>query len=339
MDARHFVAALFLAAAAPVVAQVTGQDVLEGLAIPERDVAVLEEGGILAYSDKQYESTNRELAADAIVLVDQDLSAVHDALEGATTLIPAKVILDDGDIHNESDFGDVAYGEEDYDEVVRLFKAEPGKDFNFSNEEFALINQRLRPLRRATRAEQTVAASAIMREILIRRYRSYLAQGLDGVSAYQRSRRKAVNIGDELRLTTETFEPFADDFPAFYKAMSEFPDAGDCCNHYFRWLKVDIRDRPTFALSHTIIEEQDDYVLYTERHYFVNNTLNSVQITLGWVPYDEGTYMGLAMSASADILDSMMGKMLRPLGRNKAKDLVTDVMTEVRDILDDPAGE
>lgn len=40
--------------------------------------------------------------------------------------------------------------------------------------------------------------------------------------------------------------------------------------------------------------------------------------------------MGVAMSASADILDSMMGKMLRPLGRNKAQDLVTDVMTEVR---------
>lgn len=59
-------------------------------------------------------------------------------------------------------------------------------------------------------------------------------------------------------------------------------------------------------------------------------TLNSVQVTLSWLPYDENTYMGVAMSASADILDSMMGKMLRLLGRNKAQDLVTDVMTEVR---------
>ena len=52
----------------------------------------------------------------------------------------------------------------------------------------------------------------------------------------------------------------------------------------------------------------------------------------------DNTYMGLAMSASADILDSMMGKMLRPLGRNKAQDLVTDVMTEVRTELEDGDG-
>ena len=329
--------ALFLPLAAH--AQVTGQDILEGLAVPESEVRSLESGGILAYSDKKYENTDRELAADAIVLVDADLDAVHAALEGATTLIPAKVILDDGDINSEADFADVGYGADDYEEVVRLFKAEPGKEFNFNNAEFALINERLRPLRRATRSEQIDAASGVMREILIGRYRAYREEGLDGVGVYQRSRRKAVNVGNELRLTTETFEPFADEFPGFYNAMTNFPRDALCCNHYFRWLKVDIRDRPTFALSHTIIEEHEDYVLYTERHYFVNNTLNSVQITLGWVPYGDGTYMGLAMSASADILDSMMGKMLRPLGRNKARDLVTDVMVDVRDILDEPEAE
>ena len=43
--------------------------------------------------------------------------------------------------------------------------------------------------------------------------------------------------------------------------------------------------------------------------------------------------MGLAMSASADILDSMLGRMLRPLGRNKAKKMVSGVVTDIRAVL------
>lgn len=66
--------------------------------------------------------------------------------------------------------------------------------------------------------------------------------------------------------------------------------------------------------------------------------LSSVQITTAWVPYAEGGYFGLAMSASADILDSVMGRMLRKLGRNMAKDLVTDVMTDVKQDLEGRVG-
>ena len=117
--------------------------------------------------------------------------------------------------------------------------------------------------------------------------------------------------------------------------MANFPDGADCCEHYFRWLKIRIRNRPTFVLSHTMLQVTDEFILLTERHYFITSTLNSVQITMSWLPYDEDTYMGLAMSASADILDSVMGRALRPLGRNKAKDLVTDVLQYVKAELQD----
>ncbi len=36
------------------------------------------------------------------------------------------------------------------------------------------------------------------------------------------------------------------------------------------------------------------------------------------------------MSVSTDLLDSMMGRMLRPIGRNKAKDMVTDIMEDIK---------
>ena len=320
-------------------AQVTGEEILQGMGISQGEVDRLESGGVLAYSDKFYENSSRELAADAIVLVNNDLNAVHEALKGATTLIPAKRMVDHGEIETPADFSGLKYDDEDFDEVQRLFSAKPGKDFNFSAAEFTTLQGLLGPHRNANREKRIVVASDAIREVLIGRYNQYRAGGLDGISKYKRSRRKQIDVGRELLLTTETFRPFANDFPDFFHVMENFPDGADCCEHYFRWLKVDIRDRPTFALSHTMIQETEDFVLYTERHYFVNNTLNSIQITLGWVPYGEGTYMGIAMSASADILDSMMGRMLRPLGRNKAKDLVIDVMQEIRDELNNDAGD
>ena len=52
------------------------------------------------------------------------------------------------------------------------------------------------------------------------------------------------------------------------------------------------------------------------------------------MPYGEETFLGLAMSASTDILDSVVGRMLRGLGRGKARELVTDVLEELRNDLE-----
>ncbi len=309
---------------------IDGAEVLNGLGIPAADVAKLEQGGILAYSDEEYESTRRELAADAIVLVDTDLGAVERTLGEAVTVIPAKVMLEHAEISSEADFSAVEFTEGDIDEVDKLIDAKRGKDFNFSDSEYELLRTRLGKHKNSSSAEKISAASEVMREILQDRYARYRAEGLDGIPQYSRSRRKQVDVGNELFLTTDTFRPFEPDFPEFFHVMLEYPSGAECCRHHFRWLKVKLRKRPTFALAHTMIEKTDDYILYTERFYYVSNSLNSVQVTLSWLPYDEDTYMGLAMSASADVLDSMLGRMLRPLGRNKAIDLVTDVMTEVR---------
>jgi hypothetical protein len=318
---------------------VTGKDILQGMNTSAGEVKQLEDGGILSYSDKKYESTNRELAADAVALVQTDLAAVHEALKGATTLIPGKVMIEHAEILSEADFAGVNFSSDEFSEVQKLFRAKPGKDFNFSAAEFQQLQSRLRPHQNASRADKISAASAAMRELLIGRYQRYREAGLNGIESYQRSRRKQVDVGRELLLSTETFRPFADDFPQFFRILESYPDGAECCENYFRWLKVKINKRPTFTLAHTIIQQTDDFVLLTERHYFVTSTLNSTQITLSWMPYDEDTYMGVAMSASADILDSMLGKMLRSLGRNKAKDLVTDIMREIRSELEEDASE
>ena len=169
-----------------------------------------------------------------------------------------------------------------------------------------------------------------MREILIARYKAYRVSGLNGIEKYSRKKSKQVDVGHELRLTTATFKPFAGEYPEFYKVMHDYPAGAECCDHYYRWIKFSIRKRPTFALAHTMIQKTDDYVLATERYYYAASTLNSLQVTLSWLKYDDNTFVGLAMSASTDLLNNMLGRMLRPFARNKAKDMVSDIMLDMK---------
>ena len=317
---------------------IDGAQVLDGLNVKPAQINKLESGEVLTFSDEAYENTKRELSADAMILVKIDLDTVAAALGESATIVPSHRVIDFALVKSEADFSGVAYTEKEYDEVKRLFAAQPGTDINFSDSEYALLRQKLGPHRNSGAAQQTAAASEAMRAILIARYNAYQANGLDGIGDYSRSKAKKINIGREIRVATETFKPFEGDFPEFYKVMHDFPEGADCCEHYFRWLKVKMRKRPTFALLHTMIQKTDDYVLATERYYYAASTLNSLQVTLSWLEYDEDTYMGLAMSASTDLLDSTMGRMLRGLGRNKAKDMVSEIMQGMKAELEE-AGD
>ena len=216
--------------------------------------------------------------------------------------------------------------------------AKPGKDFNFSADEFSKLQRRMQSVIASDQATQTTEASAAIRDILIGRYKAYQAKGLGGIPPYTRSAKKRISIGDELRMTTETLEPVELLFPDYYKVLTDYPDGAGCCEHEFRWLKTRIRKRPTFALSHLIIQQSDQHLLVTERFYYVGSTVNGTQISVGWFPYRGDTYMGLAMSASSDILDSFLGKLLRPVGRSKARDMVSEVLLDIKKDLESGSG-
>lgn len=284
-------------------ADTSSEDIMEGFDMSPAEMEALESGEILTYSDEAYEFTDRQLSADSMLKVNASMDAIMGTLQDDPTLIPSEVIKAHADIVSEADFDGVEYGPKELKEVDRLFEATPGKDLNFSDSEYAILQKTLGPQRDATDAERINAASEAMRTILINRYNAYRASGLQGI---------------------------AGDFPGFVRVMTGYPQGVECCEHLFRWVKVRIRKRPVFALSHTIIRETDDFVILAERVFYVSNQLNSLQITTVWLPYEGGGHLGLAMTASADVLDSMMGRMLRKVGRNMARDIVEDVMQETK---------
>lgn len=319
--------------------QVDGKEVARGLGLSSEEIAQMEDGDVLAFSDAAYENTNRDLAADAIVLIDAPLEKVLETLNDETTLVPDKVFLDDGTIFSEADLASIGFTNEEFDAVEDLFAAKAGEDFNFSASEFAAVKAKLDPHRKSDRSSKVEAASAAIRDVLIERYGSYQTAGLEGIEPFQRKRGKQLDIGHELRIVTEAFQAFEDEFPEYVQEVQSFPVSNGCCDHEFRWLKLEVRERPVFVLSHKIQQASSEFILITERYYYVSNaSVNNAQITFAWLPYGEGTYMGVAVSASTDILDSMMGRMLRPLGRNKAKDLVTEALEEIQTDLENEPG-
>lgn len=312
---------------------ITGQEVLDGLGVPQKDRRELEEGRVLAYDGEDYEGSNRELAADAIVLIDKSLDDVVEQIGEVGSIIPTKYLIEYHDIESIDDFAEVGFTIDEIEEADKLLGARRGKSLNLSDAELAMLSRAKSRGSKLDAAGRVELASDALRDILIARYRAYRDGGLRNIGEYRRSKRKAIDIGAELTTTTETFAPFEPDFPEYYRVMHDYPEGADCCEHVFRWMKVKLRDRPAFALTHTFWLRAADFVLITERHYYVTHTINSVQVTVSWLPYDEDTYMGLAVSASTDILESMMGRMLRPLGRNKARDMVSDVLSDFREEL------
>ncbi len=319
------------------------EGVLRDFDVTEEEVRKLESGEVLAFSDEALEFSKRELSADAMVVVDTDHATVLSVMDEDSTIIPVKYLIDNRQVFSEADFEEVRFTEDDMKEVERFFSRKLGKHHNLDVEEQSVVEDIVAPYRNGTQAEKIEAASAAMRSILVSRFNAYREAGLDGVGAYDRSRRKQVDVGAELKLTNSAALAFEDDFPEFVTLLTRYPTGAECCRHEFRWLKVRLHKRPAFALAHTMMQSTDDFALITERYFYVSNSLNSVQITVMWLPYEEGGSLGLAVSASADILDSVMGRMLRPVGRNMARDLVTGSMQDVKTMLEErsqqPAGE
>ncbi len=99
--------AIYISLLSVAQADITGSQVLKGLNVTPAEVAQLENGRVLTFSNEAYENTKRELSADAVILVDSDLDAVMNALTEEATIVPSHVIFDHAVIKSEADFSGV----------------------------------------------------------------------------------------------------------------------------------------------------------------------------------------------------------------------------------------
>lgn len=328
-----FVAA-FLLIPQGFAASADGKSLVGELNLSGKDVQKLESGEVLTKLASEYEQSPRELAIDATVLIRKPLNELASESEDDITLVPGKLILDSSEVLGEDDFAGVDFAPEEAEEAREWLNAGYGDDLNLGFEDLAII-ERVRS-NRGGRSDVELGSEAA-RQVLLHRYRQYVQGGLESIEPYARSRKKSVSAGDELRLSNETLQLIAKHFPDYYATLVDFPASADCCEHRFMWLKAKVRSRPTFILIHRILLETDEVVLLTERHFYVSHTLNSLQLTLGWLPWetgDDSTYLGIVTSANSDYLTGFVGKMIRVLGANKGAEMVGGVLSDIRDDLE-----
>ncbi len=316
-----------------------GQEVIDGLEITPKEWEKLRQGDAVTITGKDWEQTDREFAVDSVILVDKPLDAVLAETLDEVSLIPQDKILDFGKLTGEGDFAGVDFDvavEKDVSEAKKFLAAKAGKSFNLSHREIAEISQLAATVKRGSPDSAYIdVANVALKNLLAARYRAYLVDGLNGLEPYARSRKDLVDAGYELRLTNEQLVPIQQFFPTYYDTLVNYPASADCCEHSFLWMKLKISGRPIFVLAHRVTLVDEDFALVTERYIYATHTLNSLQVTVAWLPFEGGTYMGFATSASADILSGFKGKILRAVGRNKASDVVGEVLTDIRDDLED----
>jgi len=324
-------------------ADTEGRTIMDELNMSAKEVQKLESGEVLTKLASEYEQSPRELAIDATVLIRKPLSELAAESEDDITLVPGKLILDSSEVLGEDDFAGVEFSAEEAEEARTWLNAEFGDDLNVGREDLAII-ERIKA-DRGGRGDVELGSEAA-RQVLLHRYRQYMRGGLEAIEPYARSKKKNVSVGEELRASNETLQLIEKHFPAYFRALVEFPMGAECCKHRFMWLKAKVRGRPTFILVHRIVMETDEAVLVTERHFYVSHTLNSLQLTLGWVPYEtegeETTYLGIVTSANSDYLTGFVGKLIRVLGANKGAEMVGGVLSDIRDDLEagrDPANQ
>jgi hypothetical protein len=331
----------FILTVSPILSnaqEAKSKEIIDSLEITAEEWKKLRRGDAVTISGKNWEQTGREMAIDSVILVDQPLDAVLAQTLNAVSLIPKKEIRDAGKLTGEGDFAGVKFdiaNSKDVTEAKKLLAAQPGKSFNFSKREISEISKLAETLEPGSPDSAVIdVANQALRNILAARYRAYLVDGLDGLEPYARSRKSVVDAGKELRLTNEQLVPVKRFFPAYYDTLVNYPASADCCEHSFMWMKLKVASRPLFVLVHRVTLVGEDFASITERFIYATHSVNSLQVIVIWLPYEDGTYMGFATSASADMLSGFKGSLLRSVGRGAASDAVGEVITDVRDDLE-----
>lgn len=312
-------------------ATLTAEQVLATL-MPEVRKQLLA-GEIVSLARPELETSDSGLAVSLAVIVSaglnkslttlRALNAKDDPEKRRTTREISGTVRGDG---NSPAFAAIGFAPDEKGEVDKLLHAEPGDDFNFSKEEFAWIRQGA-----ASGADPAQAAAGIMRRVFENRYLAYRKAGLAGLPSYARRDGKQVSPGAELAATTEAMPLLRKQLPDFYQAFRHYPKAGaEGLQHRFFWDKKTVDGRPMFSLRHELVQIKPDGASIGSREFYINNSLNTLQVAIALLPYGEQTLVVLANQASTDKVAGSGRFVAVRVGRNVAESNIKPLFEQMQ---------
>lgn len=267
-------------------------------------------GELVTSDDGRFEVEKAEIAAAQIMYLPVKLADVA-------------ALLAEGNFHSRAKHVQELKTADDQVNIVslddkaakKLKKADPGDDVNFSAAEFKLI---------AAGADPTATLNAI----LSARHRAYRQSGLKGIAEYQR-KKESINVAEYLDETVRAAKLTLKYFPEFYAASLDYPSKGQSLQHHLFAVFLDVEGEPQYTLTHWMIDSADNYILVTQRQFYVNHTYDTLQMSFLCLPYEEGVLVVMLNQTFTEKVAGFGSGIAHKIGRGR----VADAIAETFDLL------
>jgi hypothetical protein len=283
--------------------------------------------GELVSTSSREKTSDRELAITMAFLVRKPPSDLVAMFEKATGYTSDKTVRGYGELRADSALADLQAlrlqpnGDA---EAKRFAEATPGDELNLSSEEIAAF--------RALPDKSKAAVEAQLRKMLLARVQAYRANGLAGIAPYDRGGGKTSNPGEVLRRFTTASPVLAKEAPEVVTALLDFPKSQPPkSTQSFFWVNFEVDGRPTIALTHRLVTQQDDgtYV-FADRHYYVSRSHNAVQAIAGIFPVAEGALVLYANRTFTDQLGGFAAGTKQAIGRKLMSGKIAALYERIR---------
>ncbi len=217
----------------------------------------------------------------------------------------------------------VGFSAEEGDEIRDLLKVKPGSDFNLSSAEMARFTTLAKGLSSGGCERDAACRSAVnetLRAVLAQRLDAYRKGGVSAVAPYARGRGKVADPGQEMRLAAEKMPLVRKRAPEIYQAWLDYPRAQpEGSEHQFLWLKRNVEGRPTFVLAHRAFYQTEGAIFAAERHFYVGQFLNSLQMASYTAALGSESIYILLNRTSTDLVAGFGSSAKKMVGRSKVR--------------------
>ncbi|MGZ8136325.1 MAG: hypothetical protein ACXW1W_04385 [Methylococcaceae bacterium] len=306
------------------------QELIQQLGIKQEQLKDLNKGEPVPFDVA--ENTEKELAAGVAIYIPAAPSKLvkfikQDKLASIDSDVVAQgAITKQAGLDSFKGFG---FSSKQAKEAEKFLAAKPGNDFNLSAQEIEAIKAIKVDNAKATRD----AASQGYRKILLERFESYSKSGLQGIPTYSRGS-GAADPAAELRNATTQNKVLPQYFPDLHKVWLNYPAALPAgAEEKFFWLNRTVEKRPTAVLGHRIILETDAGAVILARQFYVGHSYNSSQLTIGCLPYQDGSLIFYANRTSTDQVAGMGSSLKHSIGREQMRAEIVKRLKKLEKIL------
>jgi hypothetical protein len=331
-----FALGLLLCASGSVARATPEKDVVrlfELAGFGEQEAARLEAGKIVIPETGALELKDSNILAVLFTWVEAPLDVTARALEQTLDAASGEQARLAAELDEVGPFPAVAFEADEEGEAERLLRFTGGGQFNLGVDEI----ERLRSVSDAEGSE-LARASAVLTEVLERRYTQFLDRGLAGVEDYARKGDESASPAMELRLTNDGVkDKLGSVVPKLAQAVAAFPRRMKGMEYRFRVVKKIVNKRPAFLLMSRISESRPDEINVVQTEYYVSHTYNSLYALAILRPYEGGTLVVLATDNFTDKVAGAMSGIAKPIGRKRLRAAVLPLMEDLRTTIESGA--